>query len=73
LVRVKRSGREQIGQTGWSRFCSPTGRIKSRSANMLDLRHFAHCLSGIGVSNARLKFKRMFEPESRNFDDISDL
>jgi len=71
VIRDKRSGREQIGQTGCSRFCSPTGRIKSRSANMIHLKH--SCPTGMHVSNAGLKFKRMFETETRNFRDISLL
>jgi hypothetical protein len=35
VVRVKRSGREQVGQVGCWMLCAPTGRIKSLNANML--------------------------------------
>jgi hypothetical protein len=38
VVRVKRSGREQIGQAGCRMLCAPTGRIKSLNANMLHLK-----------------------------------
>jgi hypothetical protein len=74
VLRVRRSGREQIGQTGCIRLCSPTGRIRSRNANMLHLKRFHRIArQAVVFSNARLKFKRMFETEARNFRDISLL